>query len=131
MFKIKPVFAHCDMPCGVYDPSQAKLEAQSVHKILEKYDSLSSEDKMRAIMIKEQRLEQVKLHLWILWTDYFKPEHVQAHPELHELVWTTTKQAGIVKKTLDTAQSQKLLDMIDQVAEIFWSTKKVSTPPTL
>lgn len=124
MWKIKPVFAHCDLPCGVYDPLQAKLEAASVHKILEKYESLTQEDKWRAVLIKEERLELVKHHLWVLWTDYFKPEHLEKHPQLHDLFWTATKQAGAVKKTVDQAESKKLLELIDQIGEVFAETKK-------
>lgn len=125
MFSIKPVYAHCDLPCGVYDPAQARIEAQSVHQILEKYPDLHDEDKWRAVIIKEERLELVKHHLWVLWTDYFKPEHLEAHPGLHELFWNATKQAGAVKKSVDKNESQKLLDMIDEIAEIFAATKKV------
>lgn len=124
MSLIKPVYAHCDLPCGVYDPAQAKIEAESVHKILEKYADLHDEDKWRAIFIKEQRLELVKHHLWVLWTDYFKPEHLEAHPNLHDLFWKTTKQAGAVKKSVNPDDSKKLLDMIDEIADIFWATKK-------
>ena len=121
---IKPVYAHCDLPCGVYDPAQAKIEAESVHKILEKYPDLHEEDKWRAVIIKEERLELVKHHLWVLWTDYFKPEHLEVYPNLHDLFWRATKQAGAVKKSTDQAESQKLLDLIDEIADIFWATKK-------
>lgn len=121
---IKPVYAHCDLPCGVYNPEQARIEARSVHQILEKYDSLHQEDKWRAVMIKEQRLELVKHHLWVLWTDYFKPEHLQKHPDLHDLFWRATKQAGAVKKSVDPAESQKLLDLIKQVDDVFTETNK-------
>ena len=121
---IKPVYAHCDLPCGVYDPLQARLEAESVKKILEKYDSLDETDEWRAIMIKEQRLELVKHHLWVLWTDYFKPEHLQVHANLHDLFWRATKQAGAVKKTEDIAEAQKLIDLIVEISDIFAATKK-------
>lgn len=121
---IKPVYAHCDLPCGVYDPMQARIEAQSVHQIMQKYDGLSQEDKWRAVMIKEQRADLVKHHLWVLWTDYFKPEHLASHPDLHDKFWQTTKQAGMCKKSVDPAQGQKLLDMIDEIAQIFAQTKK-------
>lgn len=120
---IKPVYAHCDLPCGVYDPAQAKIEAESVHKILEKYADLHDEDKWRAVMIKEERLELVKHHLWVLWTDYFKPEHLETNPNLHDLFWKATKQTGLVKKTVSVDESQKLLDMIDEISKVFWSTK--------
>ncbi len=123
---IKPVYAHCDLPCGVYDPMQARIEALSILKILEKYKDLHDEDRIRAILIKEQRAELVKHHLWVLWTDYFKPEHLEAHPNLHDLFWQATKQAGQTKKTTDPAEAQKLLDMIDEIADVFAVTKKVA-----
>ena len=83
--------AHCDLPCGVYDPAQAKLEAQSVKACQEKYAASDDQDfKVRAILIKEERADLVKHHLWVLWTDYFKPEHLAAHPELHDLIWKAT-----------------------------------------
>ncbi len=121
---IKPVYAHCDLPCGVYDPVQAKIEAVSVHKILEKYHDLPEVDKWRAVQIKEQRLELVKHHLWVLWTDYFKPEHLEVYPDLHDLFWHATKQAGVVKKTVDPKESRKLLDLIEEVSTVFQNTKK-------
>ena len=65
----------------------------------------------------------VKEHLWVLWTDYFKPEHLEKHPELHQLFWDATKEAGAAKKSEDPTQGQKLLDLIDKIAEVFWATK--------
>ncbi|MCA9332957.1 superoxide dismutase, Ni [Candidatus Saccharibacteria bacterium] len=122
---IKPVYAHCDLPCGVYDPAQARIEAESVKAIMDKYvPDLHDEDKIRAIIIKEQRCELVKHHLWVLWTDYFKPVHLEKYPDLHNKFWQATKQAGECKKTIDPSAGQKLLDMIDEISEIFWETKK-------
>ena len=125
MFKfIKPVYAHCDLPCGVYDPAQARIEAESVLNIQKKYKDLHDEDKIRAIFIKEQRADLVKQHLWVLWTDYFKPEHLEKFPNLHDLFWKTTKQAGNVKKSIDPIEGERLLSMIDEITEIFKETKK-------
>lgn len=122
---IKSVHAHCDLPCGVYDPAQARIEAQSVHEIMKKYEGLDhEEDRWRAVLIKEQRADLVKQHLWVLWTDYFKPEHLEKYPNLHDLFWQATKQAGNCKKTVNPVEGQKLLDMIDEIAKIFWETKK-------
>jgi nickel superoxide dismutase len=118
------VHAHCDLPCGVYDPAQARIEAESVKQIQEKYQG--SDDPVfreRAILIKEERADLVKHHLWVLWTDYFKPEHAQKYPNLSELFWQATKEAGAAKKSQDPAQGQKLLDQIDEIAKIFWETK--------
>jgi nickel superoxide dismutase len=118
------VHAHCDLPCGVYDPAQARIEAESVKACQEKYQG--SDDQIfkdRAVSIKEQRADLVKHHLWVLWTDYFKPEHLEAHPKLHEMFWNATKEAGNAKKSEDPAQGQKLLDAVDEVAKVFWATK--------
>lgn len=123
----KTVFAHCDLPCGVYNPQQARIEAESIKAIMEKYEA--NEDtafRTRALIIKEQRAELVKHHLWVLWTDYFKPEHLEKYPHLHDLFWRATKQAGAAggKGKLDPAEGQKLLDLIDEIAAIFAETKQ-------
>jgi len=119
------VAAHCDLPCGVYDPAQAKIDAQSVKACVEKYAASNDQDfKTRSLIIKEERCEAVQHHLWVLWTDYFKPEHLAAHPNLHDLFWQATKSAGEAKKTNDVAVADRLLAEIDQIAEIFWATKK-------
>ncbi len=80
-------YAHCDLPCGIYDPAQARIEAESIKAIDEKYQSNSDpEFRTRALIIKEQRSELVKHHLWVLWTDYFKPPHFEKYPNLHHAV---------------------------------------------
>ena len=124
LFTIKKVYAHCDLPCGVYDPAQARIEAESILGIMNKYAGLEhEEDRWRAVFIKEQRAELVKQHLWVLWTDYFKAEHLETYPKLHDLIWRATKQAGACKKTVDPAEGQKLLDLIQEVAGVFAATK--------
>jgi nickel superoxide dismutase len=108
--------AHCDLPCGVYDPEQARIEAESCYRIIQRYEA--SQDptfRTRAIKIKEDRAELVKHHLDVLWHDYFKPEHLEAVPNLHELFWNATKQVSKVKASTDLADAQALLDMIDEV----------------
>ena len=120
------VSAHCDLPCGVYDPSQARVEAQSVKGMQEKY--AANEDQVfrtRAIVIIEERATLVKHHLAVLWHDYFKAEHFEKYPQLHMLINTTIKQASGTgtKSKVDPAEGQKLLDGIDEIATIFWETK--------
>ena len=120
----RTVHAHCDLPCGIYDPAQARIEAESVKACQEKYQgSDEAIFKDRAISIKEQRANLVKEHLWVLWTDYFKPEHLENYPQLHELFWNATKEAGNAKRSEDPAQGQKLLDAVDELSKIFWETK--------
>jgi nickel superoxide dismutase len=119
------VHAHCDLPCGVYDPAQARIEAESVKGCQEKFQG--NPDPVfrgRAVMIKEERAELVKHHLWVLWTDYFKPPHLEKYPQLHETFWKATKLAGESKKSEDPAQGQALLDAIAEIDRIFWETKK-------
>jgi nickel superoxide dismutase len=123
------VSAHCDLPCGVYDPAQARIEAQSVKGILEKYHASDDQEfRTRAIKIKEERAELVKHHLWVLWTDYFKPPHFEKYPQLHALFNETTKLAGAsgVKGSTDVAKADELLAKIDEIAEIFWETKQAA-----
>ena len=121
----RTVHAHCDLPCGVYDPAQARIEAESVKACMEKYAGSKDTDfRTRAVAIKEERAELVKHHLWVLWTDYFKPDHLKQYPQLHELFWKATKSAGESKKTNDTAVAQQLLDQIAEIDKIFWETKK-------
>ena len=110
------VRAHCDLPCGVYDPEQARIEAESTYRIIEKMGSNSDPAfTTRALQIKEERAELVKHHLDVLWHDYFKPEHLEKVPNLHELFWNATKQASKVKASTDVADAKKLLELIDQV----------------
>ncbi|NUQ90223.1 MULTISPECIES: superoxide dismutase, Ni [Glycomyces] len=119
--------AHCDLPCGVYDPAQARIEAESVKAICEKYQANEDpEFRTRALIIKEQRSNLVKEHLWVLWTDYFKPPHFEKYPQLHTLVNEATKLAGASgsKGSADPKVAEELLAKIDQIAEIFWETKK-------
>ena len=118
--------AHCDLPCGVYDPAQARIEAESVKGCQQKYqDSDDPVFQGRAVGIKEERADLVKHHLWVLWTDYFKPPHFEKYPQLHELFNKATKQAGAAggKGSMDPAEGQKLLDLIAEIDKIFWETK--------
>jgi nickel superoxide dismutase len=131
------VHAHCDLPCGVYDPAQARIEAESVKAIQEMFQDqgkrkpdnwseTQTEDEWqtRALKIKEERADLVKHHLWVLWTDYFKPEHLDDHPGLHETFWRATKLAGDAKRANDPAEGQKLLDAVAEIDAIFQATQK-------
>ena len=121
------VHAHCDLPCGVYDPAQARIEAESIKMIIQKVGENDDSDfRTRAVLIKEQRAELVKHHLSVLWTDYFKPPHFEKYPELHQLFNEATKLAGAAgaKGTMDAGKAQELLDKIAEIDKIFWETKQ-------
>src|ERR1019366_4966222 len=111
------VHAHCDLPCGVYDPAQARIEAESVRGICEKY---------------QQNSDLVKHHLWLLWTDYFKPPHFEKYPQLNQLFNEATKAAGATgtKGSTDVAKADELLAKIDGLAKIFWENKQSCLSPS-
>ena len=128
--------AHCDGPCGVYDPAQARIEAESVLQLTKKILDLKMPDGgdakasaayqntlTRFITIKEQRAEMTKHHLLVLWTDYFKPTHLEKYPELHDLFWKSAKLCSACKQEVSLEHAQELMDNIKQVHEIFWATK--------
>ena len=121
------VSAHCDLPCGVYDPAQARIEAESIKGVLDKYDGNDDPAfRARAILIMEERAELVKHHLWVLWTDYFKPPHFEKYPQLHSLFNEATKLAGAAgtKGSADVAKADELLAKIEEINKIFWETKQ-------
>lgn len=128
--------AHCDGPCGVYDPAQARIEAESVLQLTKKILDLKIPDGgdakasqayqntlTRFIVIKEERAEMTKHHLLVLWTDYFKPQHLEKYPDLHDLFWKSAKLCSACKQEVSLEHAQELLDNIKKVHEIFWATK--------
>ncbi|MBC9956128.1 superoxide dismutase, Ni [Yimella sp. cx-51] len=121
------VSAHCDLPCGVYDPAQARIEAESIKAIDKKVaDSDDPDFRIRAMIIKEQRSHLVKEHLWVLWTDYFKPPHFEKYPNLHTLINEATKLAGAAgtKGSFDESVADDLLGKIAEIDKIFKETKQ-------
>ncbi len=125
MRQVTVAHAHCDLFCGVYDPAQAKIEAMSVMKAAQKYHE--SDDPVfrdRAIFIKEERAELVKHHLMVLWVDFFTPEHRKEFEGLDDLFWRAISQAGVAKKSVDVADGEKLIALIDEISDIFWQTEK-------
>ncbi len=123
----KPVFAHCDIPCGIYDPHQAQLAAKTVLKMVQKIKELDSSDRnnfVRMVLVKEEHAEICKKEVLILWTDYFKSEHLEKFPDLHELVWKTTKLCSENKRSVDEVKANELVEAVDKIADIFNQTKK-------
>ena len=126
------VRAHCDVPCGIYDPAQAQLAAKTVARMVELIGqidagSTSSADRnkfIRCVTVKEQHAEIVKHEVQVIWSDYFKPEHLAANPDLHTKVWNLLKLAGKNKQNVDAAAAAELEAAVKEFADIFWSTKK-------
>ncbi len=125
MRQVTIAHAHCDLYCGVYDPAQAKIEAMSVLKIAEKYQESDDEVfKARALALKEERAEEVKHHLMVLWADFFSADHRAEFPNLDDLFWRAIHQAGDAKKSADPEDGRRLVALIDEISDIFWQTEK-------
>ena len=129
IFPAKIAYAHCDIPCGIYDPHLAQLAAHTVIRMT----SLINEAKddahkiARLTDVKEHHAELCKHEVRILWGDYFKPEHAEKYPELHELVWKIMKLGSKVKQEVNLQSSEELLESVNKIAEIFWETKGLET----
>ena len=125
VFPPASIYAHCDIPCGIYDPHSAQLAAKTVLTMVQKAKELSADDKnnfIRMVMVKEEHAEIAKREILILWTDYFKPEHLEKFPELHDLVWKTAKLCSDNKRGIDEAKAQELIEAVDKIADIFEKT---------
>jgi len=115
--------AHCDIPCGIYDPEQARIEAESCYSIIEKYAASTDElYRQRCVVVKEERAELTKHHIDVLWHDYFKPEHLEKYPDLHDVCWKASKAASKVKQTTDLAAAEELLSLIGTIDEMWKGT---------
>ena len=128
--------AHCDGPCGVYDPASARIAAESVLSMTKKLLALevpSADDKAayvkyhntfaRFVAIKEEQAHLAKEELLVLWTDFFKPHHLETHPDLHDIFWKAAKECSYCKVELSLHHAQALMGHIEKIHNIFWSIK--------
>lgn len=127
--------AHCDGPCGVYDPASARIAAEAVLSMEKKIaalgdgqDAASVNTRTRFIAIKEQQTELAKRELDILWHDYFKPEHLEKYPNLHDTFWKAAKLCSKNKTEQDPANGEALLAAIEEIHNMFWATKNREVP---
>jgi nickel superoxide dismutase len=126
------VYAHCDIPCGIYDPAGAQQAARTVARMVELIGQIDTTSMaigdrnklIRCIAIKEQHAELVKHEVQVIWSDYFKPEHLAANPDLHTKVWNILKLAGKNKQNVDAEAAAQLEAAVKEFGEIFWATKK-------
>ncbi|MFQ5860718.1 MAG: superoxide dismutase, Ni [Dehalococcoidia bacterium] len=137
MFPARVAHAHCDIPCGIYDPHLAQLAALTVIRMNQLINDLPKpgpnaspqEQEIynaklgRYIAAKEQHAELCKHELRILWGDYFKPEHAQQYPELHDLFWKGMKLGSTARQEINMQAAQDLLETVQRIADIFWKTK--------
>ncbi|MCO5184279.1 MAG: superoxide dismutase, Ni [Anaerolineae bacterium] len=134
-FPAEAVYAHCDGPCGVYDPASARIAAEAVLSMTKKLialegdNSLAAENsKSRYIAIKEEQAHLAKTELLVLWTDYFKPVHLEKYPNLHDTFWKAAKLCSAVKVEVSLEHAQELMAAIEEIHNIFWATKGRDVP---
>jgi nickel superoxide dismutase len=135
-FPAESVSAHCDGPCGVYDPAQARVRAEAALSMTKKILDLdpadgthSTANKLsRYIAIKEEEAHATKQDLLVLWTDYFKPPHLEKYPDLHTTFWNAAKLCSTVKVEVNLEAAQELLATVKKIHEIFWDTKGKDVP---
>lgn len=129
-------YAHCDVPCGIYDPKTAQIAAATVLKMVQKIKDLSlpnfaqkeeveiyQNSITRFVWTKEEHARKCKEELLILWTDYFKPEHLSKFPKLHEHFWQVAKLCSKNKQEVNLEAAKDLVKAVDEIAEIFQKTK--------
>ena len=130
------VSAHCDGPCGVYDPASARIAAEAALSMTKKILALDPDDQSiatanslsRFITIKEQQAQLAKTDLLILWTDYFKPPHLEQYPDLHDIFWKAAKLCSAVKVEVSLEKAEELMEAIQKIHAIFWATKEREVP---
>ena len=130
-FPAEEVSAHCDGPCGVYDPAQARVHAEAVLSMTKKilaldagaHDHATVNTMSRFIAIKEEEAHATKTDLLVLWTDFFKPAHLEQFPDLHDKFWAATKQCSKCKTTVDLAAAEELMAMVEGIHNMFWAAK--------
>ena len=124
--------AHCDIPCGIYDPTAAKIAADTVAKMVEKIGQLTPNATdvptrnsfVRMVTVKEQHAELCKKELQVLWSDYFKPEHLEKYPKLHDTFWKAAKLCSKNKQNVDAAAAAELQAAVKEISDMFYATKK-------
>jgi nickel superoxide dismutase len=133
--------AHCDIPCGIYDPHLAQIAALTVVRMNQLINDLEAPksgagkgdwDKYtnslsRYISVKEEHAELAKHEVRIIWGDYFKPEHLEKHKDLHATVWNIMKLGSKCRQNVDMQAAQDLLAEVQKFAEAFWATKDAKT----
>lgn len=126
IFVPQPVYAHCDVPCGIYKVEPSLTAAETVIKMVEKIEGLPKENPtvddrnlfVRAVKVKEEHAELCKREILVLWTDFFKPEHLEKWPDLHEKVWKATKLCSENKRSVNMGKAQELLKAVTEIGEI-------------
>lgn len=130
-FPAEEIHAHCDGPCGVYDPASARIAAEAVVSMTKKLVDLGAPSTVEAantfsryVAIKEEQAQIAKEELLILWTDYFKPVHLEKYPDLHDTFWKAAKLCSACKVEVSIQHANELMEAIEKIHSMFWTTKE-------
>lgn len=134
---IEEAQAHCDIPCGIYDPHLAQVAALTVIRMIDLMNTLYKDHTdhdlefknslSRYIAVKEEHAELCKHEIRVIWGDYIKPAHVEKYPQLHELAHKIMQLGSKCRQTANRETALELLIAVNQFAEIFWATKGIAT----
>jgi len=129
--------AHCDVPCGIYDPSIGQSAALNGVRMIELMTDLEAKGgektlaynntRSRQIAVKEEHAEKVKQEVRVIWGDYFKAQHLEKYPQTHALVHEIMALGSKVRQTAEREQAVKLVEKVNEFAQIFWETKNIPT----
>jgi nickel superoxide dismutase len=129
--------AHCDIPCGIYDPAPAQIDALTVVRMMDLMAALEQGEEKgkleyhntlsRYITVKEEHAEKAKHEIRVIWGDYIKDTHLEKYPELPGLVHKIMQLGSKSRQTSDREHGLAFVDAINQFAEVFWATKNVKT----
>ena len=136
-FRFERASAHCDIPCGIYDPSTAQIAALTVVRMVDlmadleakggEKDRVYTNSLARYVAVKEEHAEKAKLEIRIIWGDYIKAQHIEKYPQLHDLVHKIMQLGSKSRKTADREAAVQFVEAVNQFSEIFWDTKGVKT----
>jgi nickel superoxide dismutase len=136
-FRFAPAKAHCDVPCGIYDPIIAQIAALTVVRMLDlmaDLDKNAAERNLayqntmsRYVAVKEEHAEKVKQEVRVIWGDYIKPQHIEKYPQLHALVHEIMALGSRCRQGADREVALKLVEKLNDFAQIFWETKNIPT----
>lgn len=131
--QIDNVYAHCDVPCGIYDPHLAQVSAFTVLRMINLIDQLDknaadyTHKYVRYTAVKEEHAEKVKHEVRVIWGDFVKPEHLEKHKDLNNLVMSIMKKGSAARQGINAADAKSLVDEVNKFAEVFWELKGVKT----
>jgi nickel superoxide dismutase len=138
---VRTVYAHCDIPCGIYDPHEAQIAAltvlrmdQLIHELPKPAAGAKPEEMeawgaklARYMLVKEQHAERLKTEIRVIWGDYFTADLAKQHPTVHEAVFKILKSASKARQGTNVADAEELVKSVQEFAELFWKTKGAQT----